>query len=346
MIGTELMYGQGLGNQLFCYISTRCLALEHGYDYSILGSETVCHNLHNDCGLYFMDLDYGKPAVREDFAREYHEKEDRVFMGTAKHDLVHGCYITGADEKVLQVEDGTLLYGNLQDEAYFGKYRQEILKWFAVKPEYEDYRFCDDNICVLNVRGREYLGTPALFVNRRYWKNAMKYMKSINPNMRFVVVTDDVEAANRVLPELPAYHGELHEDYTRVKNARYLVLSNTSFAFFPAYTSQTAKVIIAPKYWARHNVSDGFWASEQNIYSIFTYMDRKGRLFSAQECRQELEAYKQTSRLYRKINVRPQGAALRLQQLRCRYIIAKDYFFRIFPAVSKRVKRMINRGRR
>lgn len=337
MIGTELLYGQGLGNQLFCYISVRCLALEHGYDYSILGSETVCHNLHNDCGLYFMELDYGKSAGKEDFERVYQEKEDRVFMGTSKHDLEHGCYITGADPQVLEVQDGTLLYGNLQAEAYFGKYREQIRQWFRVKPEYDDTSFSREDLCVLNVRGREYLGTPALFVNRRYWKNAMKYMRALNPAMRFVVVTDDVEAANRVLPELPAYHGELHEDYTRVKNARYLVLSNTSFAFFPAYTSETAEVILAPKYWARHNVSNGFWASEQNIYDEFLYLDRQGRVFTAAQCREELEAYKKSSKLYRRVGVRPRGAALFLQRLRCRGIILKDYFFRIFPAVWKRL---------
>lgn len=50
--------------------------------------------------------------------------------------------------------------------------------------------------------------------------------------------------------------------------------------------------MIAPKYWARHNVSDGFWASEQNIYSGWQYMDRKGYLFSSDECRRELEIYK------------------------------------------------------
>lgn len=82
------------------------------------------------------------------------------------------------------------------------------------------------------------------------------------------------------------------KDYVTIKNAKYLILSNSSFAFFPAFTSETVEKVIAPKYWARHNVSDGYWASEQNIYEGFTYQDRKGRLFSAKECREELEEYK------------------------------------------------------
>ena len=84
--------------------------------------------------------------------------------------------------------------------------------------------------------------------------------------MEFMIVTDDVHAAERILPGIPAYHFTLDKDYTTIKNASYVILSNSSFAFFPVYTSDTVKALIAPKYWARHNVSNGYWASEQNIY--------------------------------------------------------------------------------
>ena len=78
MIGTELLEGQGLGNQLFCYISARCIAKDNGYDFGILGSGTMANNIHSSCGLYFMDLDYGVSVSREDFKSEYREKEDRL----------------------------------------------------------------------------------------------------------------------------------------------------------------------------------------------------------------------------------------------------------------------------
>ena len=91
MIGTELLAGQGLGNQLFCYITTRCMALDHNLDFSILGSETVANNMHSSCGMYFMDLDYGKSSRKEDYKQIYYEKEDRLFLGNSKHDLTHGC---------------------------------------------------------------------------------------------------------------------------------------------------------------------------------------------------------------------------------------------------------------
>jgi hypothetical protein len=32
MVGTEFIKGQGLGNQLFCYVSARCIARDLGYE--------------------------------------------------------------------------------------------------------------------------------------------------------------------------------------------------------------------------------------------------------------------------------------------------------------------------
>ncbi len=33
MIGTEFIDGQGLGNQLFCYVTARAVAEENGYEF-------------------------------------------------------------------------------------------------------------------------------------------------------------------------------------------------------------------------------------------------------------------------------------------------------------------------
>ena len=162
----------------------------------------------------------------------------------------------------------------------------------------------NDPIQILNIRGGEYAGNPELFVKRRYWLDAMRIMRAKRPDMKFLVVTDDPEAAAKVLPEVRAEHGDLAHDYTIVKNARFLILSNSSFACFPAFTGD-AELVIAPKYWARHNVSDGFWSSEQNLYPSFTYLDREGKLFSAEDCRKELETYKVRTNFAEKIGRKP-----------------------------------------
>lgn len=338
IIGTELLKGQGLGNQLFCYVTVRSLAHAKGYDFAILNREIFANNIHSNRGMYFMDLDCGPDVPKEAFETVYHEREDRIFMGNSRHDIEHGCYVTGADETLLAIDRSTLLYGNLQAWEYFGTYRDEIKKWLAVKPEYDCKTYARENLCIINVRGGEYAGSPELFLRRGYWLDAMKKMREIRSDMEFMVVTDDVDAAKRILPEVEAHHFDLAKDYTIIKNAGYLILSNSTFAFFPAFTSETVKYIIAPKYWARHNVSDGYWASEQNIYDGFHYMDKKGRLFSAQECRAELAEYKKRSKKYRRIGVPLTGAALKAARIRAKGLVYGDLFVRALRSLKRRLR--------
>jgi hypothetical protein len=292
MIGTEFLKGQGLGNQLFCYISARCLAKDLCCEFGTAGQEQLAVNIHSKKGMYFMEMELGSPITDVSSFNVYREAEVRLYLKNCVHDMVYGCYVAGADEKLYEIKDNTLIYGNLQAQRYFLRHKEEIKKWLQVKEEYDSHEFTKDNLCIINVRGGEYADNRALFLRRSYWLYAMKHMKSIRSDMEFMIVTDDLEAARRLLPRVPAYHFDLAGDYVTIKNARYLILSNSTFAFFPAFTSETAMKIIAPKYWARHNVSDGYWAGEQNIYEDFVYLDRRGKLFTAEECRKELEEYK------------------------------------------------------
>lgn len=340
MIGTEFIDGQGLGNQLFCYVTARAVALENGYDFGTAGQERFAVNIHSDRGMYFMDVDLGHAISEEDKKNfnVYHDAEKRLYIGNSKHDLTHGCYVAGADEGIHRVEDNTLLYGNMQDESYFIKYLPQVREWLRVKPEYDSYEYSRENLCIINMRGGEYTGSPELLINRRYWLNGMKEMKRIRPDMEFMIITDDVKTAQRMLPGIPAHHFDIGKDYVTLKNAHYLLLSNSSFACLPAHTSETLKFVIAPKYWARHNVSDGYWASEQNIYSLFHYMDRRGRVFTAEECRRELDHYKKKSKKYASVNVKLTGMRFKTAQLHAWYIYKKAYLCKIARGVQRRVR--------
>lgn len=339
MIGTEIFKGAGLGNQLFFYVTARCIAEDLGYEFGLIDGENFANNIHSDCGLYFMDLDLGKKAQKEDFKRVYAEKEDRLYIGNSKHDLEHGCYVTGTDKEISKVEDGTLLIGNMQAEEYYIHRKEEIKQWLKVKEEYDCMDYCQDNLCILHLRCSDYMGSPELYLKKKYWLNGMKNMKKVNPDMEFMIITNDVEAANKFLPGIPAYNFDLAKDYAILKNARYLLLANSSFAYFPAFTSETVKYIIAPKYWARHNVSNGYWASEQNIYEGFMYQDRKGRLFTPEECRKELENYKKTSREYKILNKKKTGIAYGFSLLRAKAIWAESMLVRICRSLKRRLKR-------
>ncbi|MEG1847569.1 MAG: glycosyl transferase [Lachnospiraceae bacterium] len=343
MLGTELLQGQGLGNQLFCYVTTRCIALEHGYEFSILGRETVANNIHSQCGLYFMDLDFGISSTKEDYKRIYQEREDRLYLGNSKHDLTHGCYVTGTDHALLEIEDNVLIAGNMQAEDYYFKYKARIKQWLQVKPEYDCYEYSKEDLCILHLRCTDYMDSPELFLRRRYWMDGMRNMKKIHPSMRFMIVTNDTKEAEKLIPGVKAYNFNLAKDYAIIKNARYLLLSNSSFTYFPTFTSDIEQYIIAPKYWARHNVSNGYWASEQNIYQGFHYQDRSGALYTAQQCREELEQYKQHSGFYKKLNTKPTGVTLSCAKMKSKCFRSYYYLQKIYRGLWRRIKKLIVR---
>ena len=289
MLTTEILKGQGIGNQLACYVTTRSIAHTRGLDFGIKDTGWGGDKRYNQSGFYWFDLDWGQEVP--DDLDVYYEKEVRKKLNTCHHDMTVGCDVRGYDQGLIDVPDNTMIFGNMQDEKYFYHNKELVKEWLKVKEEYDTYEYMDDDVCVLNYRGGEYIGFHELYLTREYWLNAMENMTKINPNMKFVTITDDVKASQDMLPEIPAYHFTVDKDYAIIKNSKHVILSNSSFPFFAVYTSDTIENIIAPKYWARHNVSDGYWAMSQNIYSGWTYPDRDGNLSTADDCVKELEEY-------------------------------------------------------
>jgi 2-polyprenyl-3-methyl-5-hydroxy-6-metoxy-1,4-benzoquinol methylase len=314
MIGIEFQYGQGLGNQLLSYVTLRCLAMDLGLDFGTLGRGNLGDKRYSIDGLHFMNLDLGLECSRSDFKLSYQEKSRRLFLQTCEHDMTRGCDISIFDEALGRISDGTLISGILQAEKYFAHHRSEITTWLTVKPEFDVYDFSAEDMCVINMRGGEYVGHPELFLGREYWLRGIENMKRLIPKMRFIVVTEDVPTAQSVLPEIPAHDFGMAKDYALIKNASYLILSNSSFAVMPSFASETLRYAIAPKYWARHNVSDGYWSTGQNIYSWLTYQDRDGRLFTSEHCAKEFDEYQKVADFNTKLSMsRSTGQFLRVE---------------------------------
>ena len=300
MIYTEFLYGQGFGNQLAVYVTTRAIALRNGYDFGYIGLENFGDRRYNDKGVYFMDVNFGTHMEEPGFPIAptiYKEKEIRAKFNHSDHDATLGCDIRLIDQDLLNVKKDTKIMGIMQGEDYFWEYREQVKEWLKVKREFDCLDYRDDNICVLNIR--DYEGDNTLFLSRDYWVRAIYHMLNLNPNMQFLIITENPDMAKRLLPELAdnVYHFDLAKDYSIVKNAKWLIISNSSFAYFPAFCSD-AHLIIAPKYWARHNVSDGYWACGYNISRKFTYMDRSGMLQSYTDVMREFELYKKETKIY------------------------------------------------
>lgn len=290
MLATEILNGQGIGNQLFCYVTTRSIAHDRRLEFGIKDTGWSGDKRYNQKGFYWMNLDMGKQVP--DNMQIYYEQDKRLKTKTCVHDIVHGCDIRGYDHDLFNVPDNTIIFGNMQDQKYFIHNKELVKEWLKVKEEYDTYDYTDDNVCILNFRGGEYVGFGELYLTRKYWVDAMNNMNKINPNIKFVVITDDIKASQDMLPEIPAYHFSVDKDYAIIKNSKHVILSNSTFPFFAVFTSNTIENVIAPKYWARHNISDGYWSTSQNIYSGWIYQDREGNLQNYEDCLNELNLYK------------------------------------------------------
>ena len=289
MITTELYNGQGLGNQLWCYVTTRVIAKDRGYVFGIKSPEKFK-------GSDFLNLDFGSEVFGGDGPEGEAPRTlpDGITHYYAEKKILHplnGSDIRVYDRNLLNIQDNTKIDGLMQDEQYILHRKEEIREWLRVTEEYEFHDFASDDICILNFRGGGYVSDKDFFLPPSYWEHAIKNMREINPNFRFIVITEDTITAKRFFPDFDVFHFSIAKDYVIIKNAHYLILSNSSFAWFPAWLNENLKYCIAPKYWARHNISDGYWSLGYNITTGWVYQDRKGNLSDYSSCKKELESY-------------------------------------------------------
>jgi hypothetical protein len=289
LLVTEIYTGQGLGNQLACYVTTRVIAEDRDYDFGIMHPEKF------KC-LDFMNLNFGKKIIGGSGPEGGPPRKlpDGINFYYNEQAIIHpknGSDIRLYDKNLANIFPNTKIDGLMQDEKYFEHRKNEVREWLKVKDEYECYDYADDYICIINFRGGEYARHKELYLNKKYWEDAVSNMLKINKDFKFVVITDDIYEAKKFFPNYDVFHFNIAKDYIIVKNAHYLIMSNSSFAWFPAWLSINLKYCIAPKYWAGHNISDGYWGCGYNITKGWMYQDREGGLFTYESCVKEFEEY-------------------------------------------------------
>ncbi len=245
MIAGIFHQGSGIGDQLMRYITTRTLALDKGLDFGMVNPE-------NFKGKDFMQLDMGKEIVGN-VHNIWNEKDVRE----------NGIDIRSYDPEINFVGDNTVIDGCFEDEKYWGHRLPEIREWLKVEP-----LDMPDDLCVINGRGGEYKVSPDLLLTKDYYERAIEKMKQINPNMKFVIHSDDKELFTNWFPEYEVIQN-IGLNWRSIRFAKYLIISNSAFAIIPSLLSE-AKLVLAPRWWARHNIK--IWARPSCYYKRFTYI--------------------------------------------------------------------------
>ncbi len=273
--------GSGLGNQLHRYVATRVKALDLGVDFAMIRPDLFKGR--------FIDLDmgvdkfvvYGKTHYLRDLVTLVEEGTGRTSLSPSNFPFwFEGTRYYNPDWNF--IHDNTIIDGEFQDERYFEHRLPEIKEWLKVEP-----LEMPDDVCVINFRGGEYTVSPDLFLPQEYWDRAVKLMRDKYPDIKFEVHTDDPITARKFFPEFKIWENpmvienefnteriaqrfsNMGYNWRAIRYAKHLILSNSSFAIFPALLSD-AKEIIAPMYWNRYNLKRWEWPS--NFYRRFTYI--------------------------------------------------------------------------
>ena len=297
MITTNLT--GNLGNHMWQYAVCRTVAEKLGYRWGINPSPR--HDYHSGMNqMYFMDVYFGDPI--ENIQNNFYEKWI-TYLGVGET-----VNITPLDKNIWGISDNTHIWGDngafgaiLQSEKYFDGYETNVKSWFKIKNEYEiNYNNkskelgieLDDNTCVINFRGGEYRNIPQVLCRREYWRNSIESMLKLNPNMKFIGISDDPEFANNFMPfQIPFYHIDIGFDFYVINKSKWVILSNSTFGWWAAWLNDRSNKIIAPKYWASHNNSNGYWSVGESYTKGFEYMGRDGILYDYDSCKNESEQY-------------------------------------------------------
>tara|TARA_B100000212_G_scaffold283669_1_gene223867 strand:- start:1992 stop:2981 length:990 start_codon:yes stop_codon:yes gene_type:complete len=292
MIYLEFLKGQGLGNQLWNYVTLRSISNKLGFGYEIINPE-------NFKGSSFLEISYKGYANLENSQDCILDNNERnIFKEKLFYDKVFNSYSSDFDKEILKIKPNTIIKGLFQSESYL--FKNDIKKFIKLKKFEENNFNILENTCILNIRGGEYKRFKKLILPKSYWLNAIVNMRKIKQNINFRIVTDDYDYAKQLLPEVEILKGKINDDFCNLFYADYLIVSNSSFSYFPITLGEKPKKIIAPSKWSRFGNDHDKWISPANYYKGWSYQNEKGEIISSNEIRKLI---KETRRVYSSYNI-------------------------------------------
>ena len=300
MLGSEFYRGQGFGNQLWVYWVVRSAALRTGQVFGFLSREEFKGQdfLKLNMGVPVVGKKSNAPAPRIPNGFEHYYREKQSLTHPEKYD------VTRFDPQLFNPKPNTFLDGYMQSEKYIEDNKDLIKNEMKFSGEIFDG-------CTIHFRAGDYLGIPDVLLPPTYYYSAMEQIKNIDPTVKFRVVTDGPRRAQKYFPNLPILSSgrvltvarkwyfqqkssNIGIDFSRLQNSKYLILSNSSFSWWGAWSSAYLVQAIAPKYWARFNTSDGYWGLGDSLTKSWIYIDRNSKTFTYEQCLKELNEYRKS----------------------------------------------------
>ena len=197
--------------------------------------------------------------------------------------------------------------------SYISESRDKILKWLTYDDKYKIDKYSDEDICVIQLRGGDYT-TGHSMLPPDYYHMAMDHMRDNNPNIKFVIVTDDPNTAQRMIPNTPIVGsassneldldqkfiswyeykaGTLSKEYSILNTAKYAKITASTFAFWPVWLNDQFENVIAPMYWFDWSRSDCWWSPKDGIVNDerWSCLDKDNGLYESNTCIKHARTY-------------------------------------------------------
>ena len=291
MIKIIFKTGQGLGNQLWLFAVAKSLSEKLSMDLKI-------ENFNKFLGKDFLNLEYSesKDKLSNSYLIENDKTEFNIFNERLYYDHELKYILSGYDENIINVDKNTILEGIFQSEKYFFGDLDKLKRYIKLNQSTIESNPIKKDSCILNIRGGEYKRHKDFILPKKYWDNAIEYFKYKYDINKFIIVTDDFNYARALFPKYEIISGDIKKCYAAIFNCKNIIVSNSSFSYFPCKTG-IRKNVIAPMYWARPFNKNKRWISPCNIYSEWLWQDVNGEINKYEDC---LSIATKTENFYKK----------------------------------------------
>ena len=243
----------GLGNNMFQYATGLAYALEHNKKLYVHGDVSQLENA--------FDIQLNKPEHEDIPVFKNLEAKQTSFIGDvyAEQDNADGTF---------KHDRYVYLWGLFQNEAYFKKYRKEILKAFRFKNAMSDknkqlaHSIKNSNSVAVHIRRGDYLAPKAAqhVLSPHYYKLAADYIAKRVKNPHFYIFSDDMAwvKENIKLPYPHTFvehnHGDFsYNDMRLMSLCKHNIIANSTFSWWGAWLNENPnKIVISPDIWLKN----------------------------------------------------------------------------------------------
>jgi len=261
-----------LGNNLFQYVFCRIAAMKQNCNYYIPKNKEESISFYSFCS----NKTFSYLEMSCESNPHYWTGENLFNINFGHNDGIITSSIGDID--IENVRDGMLLTDFYQSDYYMLEYRDVIINdWLkfndSVITNSEELlkKYNVDEYCYIHLRGTDYKTIPQYYLPISYYLKSIDHIRSIKPDMKFLVITDDVVESKIMFPEFDVISNSTEIDFYLLSQSKYKIIPNSSFSWWASWLSKNTEITIAPNNWFNYNSGFGFSPPRINI-SFFTYI--------------------------------------------------------------------------